>query len=65
MMEHRVILYCGDDEAARFQYAIHAHHAAKALSAHDGEQWRLVDTRPMTGPETHRYARGEFINEAV
>lgn len=64
-MEHRVILYCGKDEAARFQYAIHAHHAAKALSALDEWQWRIVDTRPATGSETHRYQRGEFINEAV
>lgn len=46
MMEHRVILYRGKDEAARFQYGIHAHHAAKALSAEDEEQWRVVDTRP-------------------
>ena len=64
-MEHRVILYCGKDEAARFQYAIHAHHAAKALSALDEWQWRIVDMRPATGPETHRYERGESINEAV
>ena len=64
-MDHRVILYCGKDEVARFRYAIHAHIAAKSLSAHDEWQWRLVDTRPWTGSATHRYARGEFINEAV
>lgn len=58
MMEHRVILYCGKDEAARFQYAIHAHHAAKALSAVDDMEWRIVDTRPATGAGTHRYIRG-------
>ena len=65
MTEHRVILYRGKDEAARFQYGIHAHHAAKALSAEDDEQWRVVDTRPNTGPTTDRYQRGEFINEEV
>ena len=65
MMEHRVILYRGKDEAARFQYGIHAHHAAKALSAEDEEQWRVVDTRPTHEPMTLRYERGEFINEPV
>jgi hypothetical protein len=65
MTEHRVILYCGKDEVARFRYAIHAHHAAKSLSAHDEWQWRLVDTRPTSVPQTHRYARGEFINGEV
>lgn len=64
-MEHRVILYCGKDEAARFQYGIHAHHAAKALSAEDEEQWRVVDTRPTSDPQTLRYFKGEFINEPV
>lgn len=65
MTEHRVILYRGKDEAARFQYGIHAHHAAKALSAEDEEQWRVVDTRPTSDPQTLRYFKGEFINEAV
>jgi hypothetical protein len=44
-MNHRVIIYCEDDEVARFQYAIHAHHALTALSKFDSRQWRLVDTR--------------------
>jgi hypothetical protein len=57
-MEHRVILYRGNDEAARFQYGIHAHHAAKALSAQDEEQWRIVDTRTADAT-TIRYHKGE------
>jgi hypothetical protein len=65
MTEHRVILYRGKDEAARFQYGIHAHHAAKALSAEDDVQWRVVDVRPRTEPHTLRYFKGEFVNGEV
>ena len=59
-MNHRVIVYCGDYEAARFQYAIQAHIAATALSKADGNQWRVVDPRLSSdGPTTWRYRNGK------
>jgi hypothetical protein len=64
MMEHRVILYCGKDEAARFQYAIHAHFAARALSGGSDDVWKIVDTRfKDEGLPTPRYYNGEYIND--
>ena len=64
MMEHRVILYCGKDEAARFQYAIHAHFAARALSAESDDVWKIDDTRfKDEGLPTPRYYKGEYVND--
>lgn len=64
MTEHRVILYCNNDEAARFQYAIHAHFAAKALSGASDDVWKIVDTRfkdeRLPSP---RYYNGEYIDD--
>lgn len=61
-MQHRVIIYCEDDEVARFQYAIHAHHAVTALSKFDTRQWRLVDTRFVDeGMAEYRYQNGKEV----
>jgi hypothetical protein len=62
-MNHRVIIYCEDDEVARFQYAIHAHHAITALSKFDSRHWRLVDTRfPDDGMAEYRYQNGKEVS---
>lgn len=59
-MNHRVIIYCEDDEVARFQYAIHAHHALTALSKFDSRRWRLFDTRFERMAE-YRYQNGKEV----
>jgi hypothetical protein len=60
-MNHRVIIYCEDDEVARFQYAIHAHHALTALSKFDSRQWRLVDTRFAEEVVEYHYRNGKCM----
>lgn len=61
-MNHRVIIYCEDDEVARFQYAIHAHHALTALSKFDSRRWRLVDTRFADSlMAEYRYQNGKEV----
>ena len=46
-------------QAAKFEYGIHAMEAAQALSERDTRPWRVVDTRWGEGPMIITYTKGE------
>lgn len=64
-MKHRVIIYCEDDEAARFQYSIDAHQALVALTKFDTRRWCLVDTRFTDDVIRIFYQNGKWWGDKV